>query len=74
VFDPDVRAAWKGTTVAYMHGESNVLNVPFDVWNIADRVEQAKGKAPVAFYPMESANHFVRVEISVLFCGPDLWR
>ncbi|KAJ7037308.1 hypothetical protein C8F04DRAFT_1257225 [Mycena alexandri] len=64
LFDPDGRALERNN--------KNAWNVPFAVWNITDRVEQAKGKAPITFYPMESANHVFCVEISVLFCGPDL--
>ncbi|KAJ7910246.1 Alpha/Beta hydrolase protein [Mycena leptocephala] len=59
LFDPEIRAAWHNTQVSYMYGVANPGNVHFGVWNIEERVKEARGNAPIVFYPIEGANHFV---------------
>jgi hypothetical protein len=60
LFDADIRKAWPATKVAYMWGQDNAWNVAFGVWDVEKRVNDAKGKAPIAFRPIPGANHFVR--------------
>ncbi|KAF7340187.1 AB hydrolase-1 domain-containing protein [Mycena venus] len=62
LFDPEIRSAWKGTKVAYMYGTANPWNVHFGLWDVEGRLASAKGKAPIAFRPIENANHFVMWE------------
>jgi hypothetical protein len=59
LFDPEIRAAWHNTQVSYMYGVANPGNVHFGVWNIEERVKEARGNAPIVFHPIEGANHFV---------------
>ncbi|KAF7348187.1 AB hydrolase-1 domain-containing protein [Mycena sanguinolenta] len=59
LFDPEIRAAWKGTEVSYMYGRAATWNIQFTVWDVERRVEAAKGNTPIKFRPIEGANHFV---------------
>ncbi|KAF7357060.1 AB hydrolase-1 domain-containing protein [Mycena sanguinolenta] len=59
LFDPKTREAWGHPKVAHMWGEANPWNVPWAVWNIEERVQDAQGKAPIAFHRITGANHFL---------------
>lgn len=59
LFDPEVRAAWGNTKVAYMYARATTWNVIFAAWKIEEHAK--KTKASIIFRPIEGANHFVRV-------------
>ncbi|KAJ6449077.1 hypothetical protein C8R45DRAFT_1114899 [Mycena sanguinolenta] len=59
LFDPKTREAWGHPKMAYMWGEENPWNVPWAVWDVEARVQDANGKAPITFYPISDANHFL---------------
>jgi len=69
LFDPEIRAAWRGTKVSHMYGNAASWNVHFAVWNVQRRVKEAKGSAPITFRPIEGANHFVMWEDPSLTLG-----
>ncbi|KAJ7476999.1 hypothetical protein B0H11DRAFT_1307126 [Mycena galericulata] len=58
LFNSEIRAAWKGTKVAYMYGQASTWSAHFALWNIEGRVTAAKGNAPITFRPIKGANHF----------------
>ncbi|KAF7357071.1 AB hydrolase-1 domain-containing protein [Mycena sanguinolenta] len=62
LFDPKTREAWGHPKVAHMWGEANPWNIPWAVWNIEERVQDAQGKAPIAFHRITGANHFLMWE------------
>ncbi|KAJ6483297.1 Alpha/Beta hydrolase protein [Mycena sanguinolenta] len=62
LLDPKTREAWGHPKVVYMWGTENAWKVPRAAWDVERRVQDAKGKAPVAFYPIPGANHFLMWE------------
>ncbi|KAJ7477000.1 Alpha/Beta hydrolase protein [Mycena galericulata] len=62
LFNSEIRAAWKGTKVAYMYGTATTWNIHFALWNIEEHVAAAKANAPITFRAIEGANHFVMWE------------
>ncbi|KAJ6544121.1 hypothetical protein B0H19DRAFT_1380459 [Mycena capillaripes] len=59
LFNPEIRAAWRETRIAYMYGEENPWNVHYAVWKVEERVKEANGQAPINFQPIAGANHFL---------------
>ncbi|KAJ7276946.1 Alpha/Beta hydrolase protein [Mycena rebaudengoi] len=62
LFRPETREAWGHPRVAYMWGEANAWNVPWAVWDIERRVQDARGEAPITFRAIPRANHFLMCE------------
>ncbi|KAF8215076.1 hypothetical protein K438DRAFT_1955069 [Mycena galopus ATCC 62051] len=62
LFDPEIRAAWRGTKVSYMYATATSWNGYLALWDIERRVEAAQGNAPIAFRLIQGANHFVMWE------------
>ncbi|KAJ7499650.1 hypothetical protein FB451DRAFT_1206101 [Mycena latifolia] len=51
---------WPQTKVAYIWEEESTWNIVWAAWDIEERVQKVKGApAPIAFYPIPGANHFV---------------
>ncbi|KAJ6483304.1 Alpha/Beta hydrolase protein [Mycena sanguinolenta] len=62
LLDSKTREAWGHPKVAYMWGEEAAWTVPWAVWDVEDRVQDAKGKVPITFYPIPGSNHFLMWE------------
>ncbi|KAJ7123104.1 Alpha/Beta hydrolase protein [Mycena epipterygia] len=60
LFDPEVRAAWGNTKVAYMYARATTWNILFAAWKIEEGAQKAE--ASIIFHPIEGANHFLMWE------------